>query len=56
MDMVWKDAERTGGWCEYQALCGLIKLLADFGGRAKAKAMISEHLRRPALLDELGRV
>lgn len=55
-----EDSEQAGNRREYRALCGLIKLLAGFGGQAEAKAMIAElrqrYPRRPALLDELGRV
>ena len=58
--VIRKVSERAGNRREYRALCGLIKSLADFGGQAEAKAMIAElrqrYPRRPALLDELGRV
>ena len=55
-----EDSEQAGNRREYRALCGLVKLLAGFGGQAEAKEMIVElrqrYPRRPALLDELGRV
>jgi len=59
-DVIRKDSDQVGNRREYQALCDLIKSLADFGGRAEAKAIIAElrqkYPRRPALLDELGRI
>lgn len=58
--VIRKDSKQAGNRGEYRALCGLIKSLAGFGGQAEAKAIIAElrqrYPRRPALLDELGRV
>lgn len=58
--VIRKESEQVGNRRGYRALCGLIKSLAGFGGRAEVKEIIAElrqrYPRRPALLDELGRV
>ena len=58
--VIRKEAEQAGNRREYQALCGLIQSLAEFGGRARKKTMVAElqkkYPRRPALMDELGRI
>lgn len=44
----------------YQRLCELLRSLIKFGGSAQAKILIDElyeaYPRRPALLEELGRI
>ena len=58
--VISQQAEQANRRRAYQALCGLIKSLAGFGGRTETRALINElrqrYPRRPALLDELGRV
>lgn len=58
--VIRKQAERASNRKEYRNLCGLLEALAGFGGQAESKALIAElrqtYPRRPALLEELGRV
>lgn len=58
--VIRKEAEQAGSRREYQALCSLIRSLAELGGQAVAKTVVAElrqkHPRRRALMDELGRV
>ena len=60
IDIIRRNSKQAGNRREYRKLCDLIKSLESFGGRAEAKAIIAElrqrYPRRPALLDELGRV
>lgn len=58
--VIRKRAEAAGNRREYRKLCGLLGSLAGFGGRKGAEMLIDElrqtYPRRPALLEELGRV
>ncbi len=58
--VIRKEAEQAGSRREYQALCSLIRSLAELGGQAVAKTVVAElrqkHPRRRALMDELGRI
>lgn len=58
--VIRKQAEQASNRKEYRNLCGLLEALAGFGGQAESKALIAElrqaYPRRPALLEELGRV
>lgn len=49
--------ERSSNRKEYQKLCALIALLAEFGGQGEAQTLIAElrqgNPRKVALLDEL---
>lgn len=57
--MIRECAEQSGSRKEYQRLCALIASLAEFGGRAEARALLAElrhvYPHRRALLDELAR-
>lgn len=53
-------SKRIHGRGDYQKICGMLRLLAGFGGAAEAGELIGElrrtYPRRPALLEELERV
>ena len=57
---ILEEAKQAGDRRAYQRVCGLIQSLAGFDGVTEARMLIGQlrqaYPRRPALLDELGRV